>query len=52
MSFVIIAVTTENGIELGSNFQIRNTMTNLIKVSSNRFVCVVACDSTTMLTKF
>ena len=51
MSFVII-VTIENGIELGSNFQIRNTMTNIIKVSSNRFVCIVACNSTTMLTKF
>ena len=51
MSFVII-VTVENGIELGSNFQIRSPMTNIIKVSSNRFVCIVACDSTTMLTKF
>ena len=51
MSFVIV-VTIENGIELGSNFQIRNTMTSIIKVSTNRFVCIVACDSTTMLTKF
>ena len=49
MSFSAI-IATRNGAE-GSNFHIRNTMTAIVEVSGNRLVCVVACDSATMLAK-
>ena len=47
MSFAAI-IATRNGTE-SSNFHIRNTMTVIVKVSAKRLVCIVACDSTTML---
>ena len=35
----------------GSNFHIRNTMISIVEVSGNRLVCIVACDSATVLAK-
>ena len=49
MSFAAV-VATRNGTE-GSNFHIRDTMTAIVEVSSNRLVCIVACDRATVLAK-
>ena len=45
MSFAAI-IATRIGTE-GSNFHIRNTMTAIVEVSSNRLLCIVACDRAT-----
>ena len=49
MSFAAI-IAARNGTE-GSNFYIRNTMTAIVEVSGNRFVCIVACDRAMVLAK-
>ena len=49
MSFAAF-IATRNGTE-GSNFHIRNTMTAIVEVSGNRLVCIVACDTATVLAK-
>ena len=49
MSFAAI-IATRNGTE-GSNFHIWNTMTAIVEVPGNRSVCIVACDSATVLAK-
>ena len=49
MSFAAI-IATRNGTE-GSNFHIWNTMTAIGKVSGNSLICIVACDSATVLAK-
>ena len=49
MSFAAI-IATRNGAE-GSNFHIRDTMIAIVEVSGNGLVCIVACDSATVLAK-